>query len=64
MQDYALRVGEELVIQGHIRLTILAVEGDEVVLALTDEPNGVPGPLARQCRLRLRAVPLSLPNDN
>ena len=47
MQDHALGVGDELVIQGHIRLTILAVEGDEVVLALTDEPNGVPGPLAR-----------------
>jgi hypothetical protein len=28
-QDYALRVGEELVIEGHIRLTILAVEGDK-----------------------------------
>jgi hypothetical protein len=64
MQDYSLRVGEELVIQGHIRLTLLAVEGDEVVLAITDEPDGVRGLVARELRLRLRPVPVSLPNDN
>jgi hypothetical protein len=40
MQDHALRVGEELVIQGHIRLTVLAVEEDKVVFGIIDEPNG------------------------
>ena len=67
MRDHALRVGEELVIQDHIRLTILAVEQDEVILgitAITAEPNGVPGPMARPCRLRPMAVPAPLPSDN
>ena len=64
MQDHALRVGEELVIQGHIRLTILAVEEDKVVLSITAEPNGVQGPVARQWRPRLAAVPVPLPSDN
>jgi hypothetical protein len=35
MQDHALRVGEELVLRGHIRLTVLAVRGDEAVLGIT-----------------------------
>ena len=64
MQDYSLRVGEELVIQDHIRLTILAVEEDEVSLGITAEPNSVPGPVARPCQLRPMAVPAPLPSDN
>jgi hypothetical protein len=64
MQDHALRVGEELVIPGHIRLTILAVEEDKVVLGITAERNGVRGPVARPWRPRLAAVPVPLPNDN
>ena len=40
MQDHALRVGEELIIQGRVRLTILAIEEDKVTLGITDEPNG------------------------
>ena len=64
MQDHALRVGEELVIQSHIRLTVLAVEEDEVVLGITAEPNGVRGPVAGQWRPRLTVVPVPLPNDN
>jgi sRNA-binding carbon storage regulator CsrA len=38
MQDHTLQVGEELVIQGHIRLTILAVDQDEVLLGITAIP--------------------------
>jgi hypothetical protein len=59
MQDHTLRVGEELVIQGHVRLTILAVDQDEVLLSITAEPNGVQGPVIRQWRIRLMAVPAS-----
>jgi hypothetical protein len=64
MQDHTLRVGDELVIQGHIRLTILAVDEDEVFLGITTEPNGAQGPVIRPERLRLMAVPVPLPNDN
>jgi hypothetical protein len=64
MQDHALRVGEELVIPGHIRLTILAVEEGKVVLGITAEANHVRGPLDRQRRPHLTAVPLPPPNDN
>ena len=64
MQDHALRVGEELVIQGHVRLTILAVEQGRVVLGITAEPNGVRGPAARPWPPRLAAAPVPLPNDN
>jgi hypothetical protein len=63
MRDHALRVGEELVLQGHVRLTILAVEEDGVVLGITAEPDGVRGPGARQKRPRLAVVPVPLPND-
>ena len=64
MQDHSLRVGDELVIQDHIRLTILAVEEDEVFLGITAEPTGLPGPVARPWRLRLIPVPEPLPNDS
>jgi hypothetical protein len=64
MQDHALRVGEELVIQGHARLTILAVEENGVVLGITAEPDGVRGPAARPWRPPLAAVPVPLPNNN
>ena len=59
MQDHTLQVGEELVIQGHVRLTILAVDQDEVLLSITAEPNGVQGPVIRQWRIRLVTVPAS-----
>ena len=64
MQDHSLRVGEELVIQGHVRVTILAVDQDEVLLGITAEPNSVPGPVARQRRDWLTAEPVPLANDN
>jgi hypothetical protein len=64
MQDHALQVGEELVIQGHIRLTILSVEEDEVLLGINAEPNGMQGLSARPQRLRLMAVPAPLTNDD
>jgi hypothetical protein len=64
MRDHALRVGEELVIEGHVRLTILAVEQGRVVLGITAEPSGVRSPVARQRRPRLAAVPVPLPSDN
>jgi hypothetical protein len=45
MQEHALEVGDELVIGGDIRLTVLAVEADEVLLGLTfPEPGDVGGP--------------------
>ena len=47
MQEHALGVGEELVIEGGIRLTLLAVEADEVLLAITaPEPSDGAGPEA------------------
>jgi hypothetical protein len=64
MQDHSLRVGEQLVIEDHIRLTILGLEEDEVFLGITAEANGVPGPAARPWRLRLMAVTEPLPSDN
>ena len=51
MQDHSLRVGDALVIQDHIRLTILAVEEDEVSLGITAEPKSVPGPILANDRL-------------
>ena len=62
MQEYALRVGEELVIHHHIRLSILAVEEDEVFLGITTERNDERGPEALRQRLRLMAAPESLPH--
>ena len=45
MQEHVLGVGEELVIGGGIRLTVLAVEAGEVLLGLTfPEPGDVGGP--------------------
>jgi hypothetical protein len=65
MQDHALRVGEELVIEGHICLTILAVEEGKVQFGISAaEPSGVRGPVARQRRPRMAAVPVPLPSDN
>jgi hypothetical protein len=40
MQEYALGLGQELVIEGRVRLTILAVLPGEVVLGMTTpEPS-------------------------
>jgi hypothetical protein len=64
MQDHALRVGEELVIQGHIRLTILAVEQGKVVFGITPKPNDMRGPVASHWRDWLTAVPAPVSNDN
>jgi len=64
MQDYALRVGEELLIHNHIRLSILAVEEDEVLLGIAAEPNDGGGAETRPWRLRLMAVPPQLAHDN
>lgn len=64
MQDHTLRVGEELIIADHIRLTILAVEEGKVVLGLTAEPTAVRGPLAHPWRDWLTAVPVPISNDN
>ena len=66
MQEHALGVGDELVIEGSVRLTLLAVEAGEVLLAITaPEPGGVAGPEAG-CRPPSRtqgraAPPTSLP---
>jgi hypothetical protein len=45
MQEHALGVGEELMIGGGIRLTVLAVEAGEVLLGITFPESGdVGGP--------------------
>jgi sRNA-binding carbon storage regulator CsrA len=65
MQEHALRVGEELVFEGGIRVTHLAVEAGEVVLAITaPEPRDVGGPEVRQRRPRMTTRPVPQPSDN
>jgi hypothetical protein len=64
MQEYALRVGEELVIHHHIRLSILAVEEDEVLLGITSDPNDERGSEVRQWRLRLVAASAPTAHDS
>jgi hypothetical protein len=47
MREHVLQVGEELVIEGGICLTLLAVEPGEVLLGLTvSETSDVAGPEA------------------
>ena len=47
MQEHALGVGEELVIEGGIRLTVVAVEADAVLLDISvPEPSDEAGPEA------------------
>ena len=49
MPEHALSIGEELVIGGGIRLTVLAVEAGEVLLGLTaPEPGDGRVPEARR----------------
>jgi hypothetical protein len=64
MLDHTLRVGEELIIQDHIRLTILAVDEDEVFLGITAEPNDMRGPVVSQWRDWLTTAPVPMSNDN
>jgi hypothetical protein len=64
MQEYALRVGEELVIHNHIRLTILAIEEDEVIVGVTTDLSDERGSELRQWRLRLMATATALPHNN
>jgi hypothetical protein len=49
MQDHVLQVGEELVIEGHICLTILGVEQGKVIFGITAKPNDVHPSLAGLC---------------
>jgi hypothetical protein len=47
MHEQVLEVGEELVIEGGVCLTLLAVEAGEVLLGVTaPEPSDVAGPEA------------------
>jgi hypothetical protein len=65
MQVHALGVGDELVIGGHIRLTLLAVEAGETLLAIAaSETNDAAGPEAQQRRGGVPSVPVRLPSDN
>ena len=66
MQELVLEVGQELVIEGGIRLTLLAVEAGEVLLAITaPEPSDGGGPQARyrtpSCTKGRSSPPTSLP---
>jgi hypothetical protein len=64
MQEYALSVGEELVIGGGIRLTVLAVEAGEVLLGLTaPEPGEGAVPEARQRRPPRATTPAPWTSD-
>jgi hypothetical protein len=65
MQEHMVGVGDELVIEGVTRLTILAVEAGEVLLAITAcEPGDGGDPEARQRPLRMTARPVRLASDN
>jgi hypothetical protein len=65
MQIHALGVGDELVIDGHICLTLLAVEAGETLLVLAaSEANEVASPEAHQRRSGVPSVPVRLPSDN
>ena len=64
MGNYVLRADEELVIQDHIRLSILGVEEDEVILGITAEPNHERGAETLQWRIRQMAASASLVHDN
>jgi len=65
MQEYTLGVGEELVIEGGICLTLLAVEAGEVLLGVTaPRPGDGAGPEARQRRTGLTVMPRRLPSEN
>jgi hypothetical protein len=68
MQEYALAVGEELVIEDGIRLTLLAVEAGEVLLGVNaPEPGGGGGPQAgdrtSSCTQGRSSPPTSLPGE-
>ena len=65
MQEHLLEVGDELVIDGGIRLTILAVVTGEVILGITaPQPSDVGGAEARQRRPRMTARPVLGASDN
>ncbi len=58
MQEHMVGVGDELVIEGIARLTVLAVEAGEVLLAITDpEPDEGGGLEARPAPHRTKARP-------
>ena len=68
MQEHVLELGDELVIEGGVRLTLLAVEAGEVLLGIAaPEPGDVGGPeagYARRPAPRGRsAPPTSLPRE-
>jgi hypothetical protein len=64
MQEHILGVGDELVIEGDIRLTILAVEAGEVLLAITcPEPSDAAGLKPRQQRVPVTVRPVPPTSD-
>jgi hypothetical protein len=64
MQEHALEVGEELVVEGGSSLTLLAVEAGEVLLGITaPEPSDGAGPEARLWRPRMTIRPVPRASD-
>ncbi len=63
MPDHLLRVGEEVVIEGVLRLIVLAVKQGMVVLGIAaTELKGAQGPSA--CQRKPSRITLPVPSDN
>jgi len=67
MQDHVLGVGEALVIDAGIRLTVLSVKEDHVIVGVTAPGligRGGPPQVRRKRRPRLMVTPTPLPSQN
>jgi sRNA-binding carbon storage regulator CsrA len=67
MPDHVLVVGDTLVVAAAIRLTVLAVEGDSVILGVTApglSRREIPPGVRQKRRPRRTATPTPLPSQN